>query len=51
MDVDADMILREYFSSRKKEITEWFNIISPANGTLEELVKDIGRIVKSSTNN
>ena len=42
MDADADETLRAYFLQHGAEIENWFNIISPADGTLGSLQTDLG---------
>lgn len=44
IDVAADATLQGYFSQHKSEIENWFNIISPSDGTLDSLRADLGSL-------
>ena len=41
MDAEADLTLQKYFSKHKSEIENWYNIITPQNGTLQSLNDDL----------
>lgn len=44
MTVDADEALRSYFTAHEAEIEKWFNIISPRDGTIENLQADLRKL-------
>ena len=44
MAVDADGILRNYFTAHEAETKTWFNVISPHGGTLETLRGDLSKL-------
>ena len=44
MAVDADEALRSYFTAHEAEIEKWFNIISPRDGTIENLQADLRKL-------
>ena len=44
MAVDADEALRSYFRAHEAEIETWFNIISPRDGTIENLQADLRKL-------
>ncbi len=41
MDCNSDRLLNEYFYTNKNKIESWFNIISPANKTINELKREL----------
>jgi hypothetical protein len=43
--VDADLALKRYFNLHELEVESWFNVISPAGGTLRELRQDLVKLV------
>jgi hypothetical protein len=44
MDVRADIVLREYFTTRAAEIEAWFNIITPARRNLATLKNELAAL-------
>ena len=44
MAVDADEALRSYFTAHETEVETWFNIISPCDGTIENLQTDLRKL-------
>ena len=44
MAVDADEALRSYFTAHEAEVETWFNIISPCDGTIENLQADLRKL-------
>ncbi len=44
MAVDADEVLRNYFTAHEAEVKTWFNIISPRDGTIENLQADLRKL-------
>ena len=44
MDVDADEALRSYFTKHEPKVKTWFNIISPRDGTIEDLQADLRKL-------
>lgn len=42
---DADLALREYFATRREEIRSWFNVLTPTDGTFEELFAELRLLV------
>ena len=44
MAIDADEALRSYFTAHEAEIETWFNIISPRDGTIENLQADLRKL-------
>lgn len=45
MNLDAHNALVHYFHTKQQQITNWFNIISPADGTLENLKNNINTLI------
>jgi len=41
MDADADMVLQRYFVKHSARVMDWFNVITPARGTLPLLHKEL----------
>ena len=41
MDVRADLVLRNYFTTQSAKIEAWFNIITPARRTLATLKNEL----------
>ena len=48
IDVEADKTLQRYFSQHSAEIEEWFNVISPTEGTLHSLRDDLSTLANRS---
>ena len=46
MDLKADKVLQDYFSSNLSEIEKWFNVISPKHGTIKRLKNQIAVLSK-----
>ncbi len=44
MAVDADEALRSYFTAHEAEVETWFNVISPHDGTIENLQSDLRKL-------
>ena len=44
MAVDADEALRSYFTAHEAEVETWFNVISPRDGTIENLQSDLRKL-------
>lgn len=44
MAVDADEVLRSYFAAHEAEVETWFNVISPRDGTIENLQADLRKL-------
>ena len=44
MAVDADEALRSYFTAHEAEVETWFNVISPRDGTIENLQADLRKL-------
>jgi len=44
IDLAADLALQRYFSENLSEVESWFNIISPAGQTIEELKKELNSL-------
>ncbi len=42
IDIEADQALQNYFDNHKTEICDWFNVIAPNKGTLDELRSILG---------
>ncbi len=47
IDVDADRVLRKYFDQNRNKIENWFNVISPSDGTISNLRNDLQSLVRS----
>ena len=41
MDVEADLVLQEYFKTHRDRVQGWFNVIAPAPGMLETLQQEL----------
>jgi hypothetical protein len=41
MDVEADIVLKKYFQENERRVDSWFNVISPANSSLDLLQKEL----------
>jgi hypothetical protein len=41
MDVEADIVLKKYFQENEARVDSWFNVISPASGSLGLLQKEL----------
>ena len=41
MDVEADIVLKKYFQENEPRVDSWFNVISPANSSLNLLQKEL----------
>ena len=41
MDVEADIVLQKYFKTHRDRVQGWFNVIAPAQGTLEILQQEL----------
>jgi hypothetical protein len=48
MAVDADEALRSYFTAHEAEVETWFNVISPHDGTIENLQSDLRKLAAKS---
>ena len=44
MAIDADEALRSYFMAHEAEVETWFNVISPHDGTIENLQIDLRKL-------
>jgi len=44
MDFNADKALLDYFSTNRREIESWFNIIAPDNRTIQDLKKELAEL-------
>ena len=43
---EADKELTEYFASHKAEISSWFNVLTPKNSTVEDLMKELNDLME-----
>ena len=41
MDVEADIVLQEYFKTHRDRVEGWFNVISPARSALKVLQQEL----------
>ena len=48
MAVDADEALQSYFTAHEAEVETWFNVISPHDGTIENLQSDLRKLAAKS---
>lgn len=46
IDLKADKIIKNYFSSNSDQIEEWFNVITPEEGTIQSLRGIINKLAK-----
>jgi len=44
MAYESDQVLQAYFSDNAQQIAEWFNIIGPKKGTIEQLRSQIEQL-------
>ena len=44
--VDADVALKRYFKQHEREVESWFNVIAPRGATLQQLRKDLMKLVR-----
>jgi len=41
MDVEADLMLRRFFTTHADKVESWFNIITPSGRTLKKLQEEL----------